>query len=73
VQPARPLLLDPALQQPVAGLAAHLAREHEEDLDFAGGVEERGIGDAESLWDEGEEGAEVGDWVGRVLWVDMLV
>lgn len=32
----RPLLLDQSLEQEIQRLAAHLSREHEEDLDFAG-------------------------------------
>lgn len=62
-----PLLPDQALEREVEGLAGHLAREHEEDLDFAGGVEEGDVDDAEGLRDEGQPGAEVGERVRGVV------
>ena len=63
----RPLFLDVPLHEPVGGLAAHLAREHEQDLQLARAPQQRSVGDAEALGDEGEEGAEVGEAVGWVL------
>lgn len=46
VDPARSLLFDEALEEEVECLAAHLAGEHEEDLDFARREDERGVDDA---------------------------
>ena len=64
---ARPLLPDQALEREVEGFAGHLPGEHEEDLDFAGGVEEGHVDDAEGLRDQGQPGAEVGERVRGVV------
>ena len=63
----RPLLADPALEREIERLARHLAREHEQDLDFARRPDERHIGHAEALRDQGEPGGRVGYGVRRVL------
>jgi len=60
-------LADQTLETKVDGFAEELAGEHEEDFDFAGGYEERGVGDHEGLGDKGEEGGEVGDGIGGIL------
>ena len=63
----RPLLLDRSLEQEIQRLTAHLADEHQKDLDFAAGPYQRHVNNAESLRYKGEPGAEVGEVVGRVL------
>ena len=62
-------LLDEALEEEVGGLAGELAGEEEEDLGLAGGQEESSIDYYESLGDEGEVGAEVGDGICWILGV----
>ena len=63
----RPLLLNQPLQRKVHHLAAQLPRKHEHHLCFARGEDERDVRDAETLRNEREPGAEVGDGVRGVL------
>ena len=63
----RSLCFDEALEEEVEGLAAHLAGEHEEDLNLARGPYQGHVDYAERLWDEGEPGTEVGYGVVGVL------
>lgn len=63
----RPRLANVPLEHPVERFAGHLAGEHEQDFHLARGVEEGGVGDAEGLRDEGEEGAGVGEAGGGVV------
>ena len=63
----RSLLLQDAFEDEVEHLAGHLSGEHEQDLDFAGRPDQRGINDAETLGHERQPGAEVGDRVIGVL------
>ena len=63
----RSLCFYEALEEEVEGLAAHLAGEHEEDLNLAGGPYQGDVDYAEGLGDEGEPGAEVGYEVVGVL------
>lgn len=67
VDPRRSFLLDEALEEKIDGLAAQLAGKHEHDLGLAGGPDQGYVDDTEGLGDEGEPGAEVGDWIGGVL------
>lgn len=64
----RPLLLDQPLEQEIERFAAHLAREHEQDLHFARRPYQGHVDDAEGLRREREPGAEVGYGIVRVLW-----
>ena len=63
----RSLLLQDTFEDEVENLASHLPGEHEQDLDFAGRPDQRGINDAETLGHEGQPSAEVGDGIVRVL------
>ena len=63
----RSLLLQDAFEDEVENLASHLPGEHEQDLDFTGRPDQRGINDAETLGHERQPGAEVGDGIVRVL------
>ena len=44
-----------------------MTAEEEDEFDFAGGVDEDGVGEEEGLGDEGEPGGEVGEVICRVL------
>ena len=66
-QLCRSFLFNEPFERKVESLAGHLAREHEDDLSFTGRPYQGHVDDAEGLGYEGEEGAEVGDWVVRVL------
>ena len=63
----RSLCFYKALEEEVEGLAAHLAGEHEQDLDLAGGPDQSYVDYAEGLGHEGKPGAEVGYGVVGVL------
>jgi len=63
------LLLYVAFETPVDGLAGELAGEQEGDFSFTGAPEQRGVDDAETLGNEGEPCTEVGEAIGRILWV----
>lgn len=61
------LLLEEALKDEVESLAGQLACEEQGDLDLAGRPDQGDVDYAETLRDQSEPGAEVGEGVGRVL------
>lgn len=67
VDARRAVLLEEALEGEVDGLAGELAGEHERDFGFAREEDEGGVDDAEGLREEGEVGAEEGEFVVGIL------
>jgi hypothetical protein len=67
VRTTRALLLDVALEDPIEGLAGHLAGEHGGNLDLTGGPDEGCVDDAEGLGDEGQPCAQERQAVGGVV------
>jgi len=64
---SRSFFLDIPLQAPVESFAGELTRKCKGDFDFAGGVDEGGVDNAQALRKESKPGARKGNWVGGVL------
>jgi hypothetical protein len=62
----------PSLQEEVQRFAAHLAREHQKNLDFTRSPDQSHIDDTESLRDESKPCREIGDWVMWILELERL-
>ena len=63
----RPLFLDQPFQREIQHFTTELAEAHEHDLGLARRPYQSRVDDAESLRDEGEPGAEIGNWVVGIL------